>query len=597
MLNYIIYNYYNIILILSCIYSTKSEPIVSTSIVKMQVGLDGAIVGYSDLNNKLFIIGGEYWLTGASTPSRSNFIQTQSLTTDYILYDESHSPVDENTARLAFDYHVDIPPNIISDKSDGYSLTTALSCDKQCATQIGNLLYIVNPMGNSGVFPSEMLAIFNVDTLQYTDQNTYEYNIPNGHDYWDEDTGCVVNDGINIYVIGNHPSQPQNTDYTQFPCPDGDAIQCPITDLYKYDTITGSWTQRDELQQPNIYWRFQTGCATSPNNEYIYIFGGVKRYLMNQNYDASIRETERYHIASNTWTILPSNANLPQARWAIFSFVSLTENIIYLYGGFRIDSTVNYPSQLLDSKVMVVFDVATESIDLNNIPIWNIGQFQGLSNTIAVNNVCPYEIGIAVGSQDFANNYKQLEDVIQLLRFMNTYSDNEIIVNPITDMTQIFDAYQEHNFKFEIIVTNGALFIPDTNIDNWDFLITSWRGITTDIAATDAKFAKNNNGEEPIVTITQVTTLDVALFDRCYSSTNIIQRIEIDINIRARGRTNLCVTTKANRLKRWFFRDSDPERDGTYEKQSSVQLEIINPNNAGESIISQSWKLIHDCTV
>eukprot|EP01084_Bolivina_argentea_P053289 97827_1 len=176
----------------------------------------------------------------------------------------------------------------------------------------------------------------------------------------------------------------------------------------------------------------------------------IKRYLMNQNYDASIRETERYHIASNTWTILPSNANLPQARWAIFSFVSLTENIIYLssnanlpqarwaifsfvslteniiylssnanlpqarwaifsfvslteniiylYGGFRIDSTVNYPSQLLDSKVMVVFD--------------------GLSNTIAVNNVCPYEIGIAVGSQDFANNYKQLENVIQLLRFI-----------------------------------------------------------------------------------------------------------------------------------------------------------------------------------
>ena len=310
----------------------------------------------------------------------------------------------------------------------------------------------------------------------------------------------------------------------------------------------------------------------SPNKKAIYIFGGINKTNITGFDDIGVYATERYRIAVDEWTVLGPDADLDVIRWSMFSFVSPTNREIYLYGGY----SFNENNELQDTKMLSVFSIKKQKMFHLGpcAPEWEKGHYLGLSNTLRVDNLCPNEIGISVGSFDFESN-ENIPD-FQLLRTgdVASYNDNEIIIESVDDIeNMIFYPYGDHLFTFTITATTGAWFIPDANPENYDFLVTDWKNITRDIIGMNETFTGKGNGKKTIVTIEEITVQDVGLFNRCNGCTNVVQRIEIQIKIR-RSRDCYC-GGKRRYLARWPFRDSDPKDTGVLKWHSAVRLEVI----------------------
>ena len=317
------------------------------------------------------------------------------------------------------------------------------------------------------------------------------------------------------------------------------------------------------MASPNLN-RYQSGCAMSPDNQYIYIFGGADVVSpLSQPGNGTVRETERYCISNNQWVILP-NGDLNQARFGLFSFVSPTDNAIYLYGGFVYDPTTNLVQEAQDASSMVVFDLDLERVlDLENEqPRWDSGHtYFGLSNTLCITDVCSNEIGISIGSLDFNMSIGAVND-IQLLRFgdiYNYYPDHAITIESSVDIeNKIWQAYDVHLFEFTITTTTGADFVPNDDPLNYEMLVTDWQGVERDMDGLNRRYTGRGNGNRDIITIVSVESEDIELFNRCNGISNVVSRIYLTIRIRRQGRRNyLCGQTRETRLRRWMFRDSD----------------------------------------
>eukprot|EP00486_Rosalina_sp_Unknown_P007800 CAMPEP_0201588010 /NCGR_PEP_ID=MMETSP0190_2-20130828/150470_1 /ASSEMBLY_ACC=CAM_ASM_000263 /TAXON_ID=37353 /ORGANISM="Rosalina sp." /LENGTH=385 /DNA_ID=CAMNT_0048039327 /DNA_START=783 /DNA_END=1940 /DNA_ORIENTATION=- len=382
------------------------------------------------------------------------------------------------------------------------------------------------------------------------------------------------------------------------------------------------WTTRNELLPPSIP-RYLVGCAMSPNNQDIYIFAGatIISPLFPSTTDFTAKQTEKYSIASNTWETLPSSADFTDSRWALSSFVSPTDNAIYLYGGWKYDpdEPVMGLREVLDASSMVVFDVETETI-LNledEQPAWNAGHsYLGLSNTIRIQGLCQNEIGISVGSSDFNMNrtLSELNDLqiddVQILRFgeiYDNYVDNTITIEDVSSIPiedRIWDAYGQHVFNFTVTSTDPN-FIPNDDISNYDVNLTTWEGDTFNIAQLNNRrtgYRRRGNGRRPIISIS-TNSEDVNLFNKCNGVSNILARINVMITIRRQGRRNaLCGQSNERRLSRWMFRDSDPDNDGMNEwTNAAIKLQVYNPsqidNPGAVEEESDEYSLIHTCQI
>lgn len=566
--------------LITCTLLIVGQPTIdiSTSLVKYFRPVQGAVLGYSSLTNKLWILGG----------ITTNLAVSTNIVNDSVLYDES-----VDTERI----------DIQSEGSTETILSPVLSasrwsCFTQCAAQIDNLLYIVSPslwtLLASLISPqSTNMVIFDLDNGLYVDDNLYESNVPNANRPANLDQSiCVVTNGINLFVFATiRGDEPEVASVNPDPCPIQEPL-CPFTELYSYNPSMNIWSSRGELGQPSIQ-RYQVGCAVSPDNQYIYIFGGAKVIdPISYNGDQTAKQTEKYDILNNEWNTLPSNADLDESRFGLFSFVSLTDNLIYLYGGKKYNPVPIQPQQLLDASNMKVFDITTETfLDLNDAePRWNAGHSDfGLSNTLRITDLCQNEIGISVGSFDF--NTSQDIDDIQILRFGEIYdyynTDNEIIIEDFTEYNgdivdiedAIFDPYRENVFNFTITVTNGYNFIPDEDPNNYDINLTNWEGQTFNIQQLNDRYTGGGNGQTDIVSIS-IESEDVNLFNKCNGINNIIARINIGIVIRriragTRRIARLCAQNSRRRLSRWFFKDSNSGTNIPGATDAKIQLQIF----------------------
>ena len=226
-----------------CIVYSDPSIEVSTSVVKYPWRMRGTVQGYSSTHNKLRVLGGvRVFDDGARGLLR---VLSINVINDSILYDEDTAPPGVNATSTNIEWsQLSVTPNVIADgDSSAMSITDKWSCERQCATQVDNLIYILNPVivtdeGND-LGPTQLMLVFDVDTQQYIDQSNYGYNVPNAVDYVTNDPGCVVSDGSMIFILGSiqsdHPSVSGIT------CPPNISV-CPLTELYGYDINTKIWT-------------------------------------------------------------------------------------------------------------------------------------------------------------------------------------------------------------------------------------------------------------------------------------------------------------------------------------------------------------------
>ena len=170
---------------------------------------------------------------------------------------------------------------------DALPFTGGLTPDSQSYTQLNRSIYFEHDF---------KLLKFDMDTGQL--DASFDKSLP-----IQRNSPCIVNDGRYIFLIGGGF------------CPSGRELQV-------YDTITDQWSQGKTLSINS--GRALASCAVSPDNNYLYVFGGVTQCNIPHN-DYALQSIGKISIADKTNINTVSDVSL---SWVALQDSSASINIM-----------------------------------------------------------------------------------------------------------------------------------------------------------------------------------------------------------------------------------------------------------------------------
>ena len=238
----------------------------------------------------------------------------------------------------------------INDTVTNYSSLYPITASQQTQAQIGNSVYTVSPYGDW----SNYLLIFDVNTHNYHDPNTYNSTIPNAQ--YGYKHSCVTSYGAQfIYSIGGiRYNEKGDKEY--------------LKSTLVYDTYNDVWWYLNaNMTNP----RANFGCSFEKSGENLYVFGGSFG-------NVSDKTIETWNVEDNRWGTLEPFAYLPY--------------------GFDYGNCILYPYPLEDNPLGNIYCVggAIEDGRYHNIPYVQIFNPKDLSFKVINLTIARSNFGIGL---------------------------------------------------------------------------------------------------------------------------------------------------------------------------------------------------------